>query len=168
MTGAEVPPQPGVLDATVLSNFASIDQIGLLSSLAAICTVPVVADELRVGVETNPFLRPAVNALADDIPVVRISDTVANREAAVRNRLDPGEAQAFALADIHDGRLLTDDGDARRFAKDRGLSVVGSVGVLLAAIDTGRIDDGTANEWLTTWIDEYGYRAPYHDIREYR
>jgi len=40
-------------------------------------------------------------------------------EAVVRGHLDPGEAQAFALADAHDGRLLTDDGDARSFAKNR-------------------------------------------------
>jgi predicted nucleic acid-binding protein len=82
--------------------------------------------------------------------------------------LDPGEAQAFALADVHDGRLLTDDGDARSFAKEQGVTVVGSVGVLLAAIDAGRIDEPTANEWLTTWIDDFGYYVPYRDISEYR
>ncbi len=56
---------------------------------------------------------------------VPISDTVANREAIVSDHLDPGEAQAFALADAHGGRLLTDDGDARSFAKDQGVTVVG-------------------------------------------
>jgi len=96
------------------------------------------------------------------------SDTVANREVVVSNHLDPGEAQAFALADAHDGQLLTDDGDARSFAKDQGVTVVGSVGVLLAAIDAGKINEATADEWLSTWIDEIGYYVPYRTISEYR
>lgn len=97
-----------------------------------------------------------------------VSETVANREAVVSDYLDPGEAQAFAVADVHGGRLLTDDGDARSFARDRGATVVGSVGVLPAAVDDGRIDEETANEWLTKWIDEVGYYVPYRDIAEYR
>jgi len=75
------------------------------------------------------------------IPVTTISNTVANREAIVSNYLDPDEAQAFALADAHDGRLLIDDGDAQSFTKDQGVTVVGSVGVLLVAFDAGKIDE---------------------------
>lgn len=97
-----------------------------------------------------------------------ISETVANREAVVGTYLDPGEAQAFALADAHDGRLLTDDGDARTFAKEQGVTVVGSVGVLLAATETGKITEQTADEWLSTWIDEIGYYVPYRTIADYR
>jgi predicted nucleic acid-binding protein len=89
-------------------------------------------------------------------------------EAAVGDHLDPGEAQAFAVAAAHDGRLVTDDGDARVFAKKRDVAVVGSVVVLLAAIDAGKIDTSTADEWLSTWIDEIGYYVPYRTISEYR
>lgn len=63
---------------------------------------------------------------------------------------------------------LTDDGDARGFAREQGVPVVGSVGVLLAAIDAGRTDEPTADEWLSTWIDEAGYCVPYRDISAYR
>ncbi len=164
----DVPSNPSVLDATVLSNFAYIMEMGMLRRLTGICTVPVVRDELRTGVDDHPYLQSALDALDDGIPVVEVSETVANREAVVSSHLDPGEAQAFALADAHDGRLLTDDGDARSFAKDQGVTVVGSVGVLLAAIDAGRIDEETADEWLSTWIDEIGYYVPYQDISEYR
>ena len=48
------------------------------------------------------------------------------------------------------------------------MTVVGSVGVLLAAVDTGQIDEATADEWLSTWIDEIGYYVPYRTISEYR
>ncbi|WP_254543865.1 twitching motility protein PilT [Halomarina pelagica] len=168
MTTNDVPPNPSVLDTTVLSNFSFIDRVDLLAALANICTVPVVREELENGVDSHPYLRPALDALDETVPVASVSDTVANREAVVRGHLDPGEAQAFALADAHDGRLLTDDGDARTFAKNQGISVVGSVGILLAAIDAGRVDRPTADAWLKTWIDDFGYYVPYRDIEEYR
>lgn len=47
------------------------------------------------------------------------------------------------------------------------MTVVGSVGILLAAIDAGRIDTATADQWLTTWIDDFGYYVPYRNIEEY-
>ena len=168
MTGNDLPANPSVLNTTVLSNFAYIDQLWIVAGLSGICTVPVVREELEHGVANHPYLQEALDALDDEIPVAAISDTVANREAVVGEHLDPGEAQAFALADAHDGRLLTDDGDARSFAKDQGVTVVGSVGVLLAAIDAGRIDEATADEWLSKWIDEIGYYVPYRTISEYR
>jgi predicted nucleic acid-binding protein len=168
MRAPDVPSDPSVLNTTVLSNFAYIDQVWLLAGLAGICTVPVVRDELQQGVDDHPYLQAALEGLSGGIPVVAISETVANRGAVVTDHLDRGEAQAFALADAHDGRLLTDDGDARAFAKDQGVTVVGSVGVLLAAIDAGKIDEQTANEWLSTWIDEFGYYVPYRTIGEYR
>ncbi len=168
MAGNDLPANPSVLNTTVLSNFAYIDQLWVVAGLSGICTVPVVREELEHGVDNYPYLQEALDTLDDEIPVAPISDTVANREVVVSNHLDPGEAQAFALADAHDGRLLTDDGDARSFAKDQGVTVVGSVGVLLAAIDAGKIDEPTADGWLSTWIDEIGYYVPYRTISEYR
>lgn len=168
MTADDIPAQPSVLNTTVLSNFAYIDQLWVVTELSDICTVPVVREELRNGVDEHPYLQSALDTLDDEIPVVTISETVANREAVVSGHLDPGEAQAFAMADAHDGRLLTDDGDARSFAKEQGVTVVGSVGVLLAVIDAGKIDEQTADEWLSTWIDDIGYYVPYRTISEYR
>lgn len=125
-------------------------------------------EELDDGVENHPYLAAALAVLDDGIPVVTIAESVRNRQSVVSAHLDPGEAQAFALADAADGRLLTDDGDARSFAKEQGVNAVGSVGVLLAAVDDGRITEATADEWLSTWIDEAGYYVPYRTIAEYR
>ena len=168
MTGDDILADPSVLNTTVLSNFAYIDQLWVVAGLSGICAVPIVREELENGVDDHPYLQSALDALDDEIPVVPISETVANREAVVSSHLDPGEAQAFALADAHDGRLLTDDGDARSFAKDQGVTVVGSVGVLLAAVAAGKIDESTADERLSTWIDDIGYYVPYRTISEYR
>lgn len=168
MTEGDITANPGVLDATVLSNFAYIDEIEIVAGLSGVCTVPVVREELSNGVSEHPYLQSALDVLDAGIPVATISARVANREAVVSSHLDAGEAQAFAFADAHDGRLLTDDGDARSFGKEQGVTVVGSVGVLLAAIDAGKITEETADKWLSTWVDEIGYYVPYRNIRDYR
>ncbi|WP_311172626.1 twitching motility protein PilT [Halobellus ordinarius] len=168
MSGDGIPANLSVLDTTVLSNFAYIDELWVVADLSGICTVPVVREELEHGVDDHPYLESALDILDVEIPVATISDAVAKGEAVVSDHLDPGEAQAFALADAHDGRLLTDDGGARAFAKEQDLDVVGSVGVLLAAIDAGKIDTSTADEWLSTWIDDTGYYVPYRTISKYR
>jgi len=168
MTGNGTPANPSVLNTTVLSNFAYIDQLWVVAGLFGICTVPVVHEELQNGVDDHPYLQSALDILNDEIPVVPTSETVANREAVISHHLDAGEAQAFALADARNGRLLTDDGDARSFAKEQGVTVVGSVGVLLAATDPGKLNESTADEWLSTWIDEVGYYVPYRSISDYR
>jgi predicted nucleic acid-binding protein len=168
MTTADISADPSVLNTTVLSNSAYIDQLWVVAGLSGICTVPVVREELHNGVDDHSYLQSALDTLDDEIPVATVSDTVANREAVVNDHLDPGESQAFAVADAHDGRLLTDYGDARAFAKEQGVTVVGSVGVLLAAIDAGLISEETADERLSTWIDEIGYYVPYRNITDYR
>lgn len=90
-------------------------------------------------------------------PALRVAHVVGrHREAVVGRDTDPGEGEAFALADAHDGRLLTDDGDARTFAKELRVTVIGSVGILLASIDAGRFEKRNADGWLRTWINDFG------------
>ncbi|ERH13775.1 MAG: putative nucleic acid-binding protein, contains PIN domain protein [halophilic archaeon J07HB67] len=168
MTGETVPSSPSVLNTTVLSNFAYVEALWVVAGLSGICAVPVVREELERGVDSHPYLESALQTLDREIPVVSVSRTAADRESTVRDHLDPGEAQAFAVADEHGGRLLTDDGDARSFARERGVTVVGSVGVLLAAVESGEIGEATADEWLSTWIDEIGYYVPHREITAYR
>ena len=51
----------------------------------------------------------ALDHIEEEIPLATIVDNVAMREMIVSSHFDPGEAQAFAVAEVHDGRLLTDD-----------------------------------------------------------
>ena len=89
MTGGGIPATPSVLNTTVLSNFAYIDELWVVADLSGICTVPVVREELENGVGGHPYLQAALDG---GIPVARISGTVSNREAVVSGHLDPGEA----------------------------------------------------------------------------
>jgi hypothetical protein len=77
------------LNTTVLSNFAYIDHLWVAADLSGLCTVPVVRDEFKRGVDNHPYLQSPLHTLDDEIPVVTISDLVANRETVVDGHLDP-------------------------------------------------------------------------------
>jgi predicted nucleic acid-binding protein len=73
--------------------------------------------------------------------------------------LDPGEAEAIALASqISADWLLTDDAAARLFAQAMGLEVHGSLGIVLWSAATGHLDRPDAEAALdrlaqsTLWV----------------
>jgi len=159
-------PRPVFLDATFLSNYASTDSIGfLVSILESPVVVPAVQDEIERGHRFgHDYLATAVEAFDDGL---RIGDVPPETAAAqLRDRLDPGEADALHGAIECDGTLATDDLAARRLADELGISVTGSIGLLVVGIEHGRIDRETADEWLKTWRDERGYYAPVESVDE--
>lgn len=161
------PDRTDCLNTTAPSNFAYIDRVDLLETLPRVCTVPEVENELRSGVESHPYLQRALDSLEETILVVELDESTQERASELRARLDAGEAEAFAVADRHDGTLVTDDGPARALARESGVAVTGSIGVLIRSIDEGRISESHADGWLKRWIDETAYRAPSRDLEDY-
>ncbi len=164
---SSVLPSPTLLNATAPSNFAYIDRMDLLEALPRVCIVPKVRDELRAGVESYPYLQHALDHIGETIPIVRLDDPANKAATELASRLDPGEAQAFAVADLHDGTLVTDDGPARTLARNNDIPVTGSIGVLIRAVEEGCISDVDADRWLKQWIDETDYRAPSREFTDY-
>jgi predicted nucleic acid-binding protein len=74
--------------------------------------------------------------------------------------LDAGETAAIALAEeVQAGRLIIDEYRGRKVATERGLRVVGTVGVLELAAEMGFIDLKGAFErvkqtdfWISHWL----------------
>lgn len=161
------PEAPSVLDATILSNVAYVDRVDVLEVLPRICTVPEVRRELEAGAEAYPYLERALAELGDAIPVVDPSERVETLAAERETQLDAGEAEAFSVAAVHDGTLMTDDGPARTLARDEDVPVTGSIGVLIRAVEENRVSLETADRWLTVWIDETDYRAPSSELADY-
>lgn len=87
-------------------------------------------DPLRiVEYADSPFIR--VQATAD---AARVSELM-------RQKLDRGESEAIALAlEIEASPILIDESRGRRIATSNGLTVVGTLGILLAAKRKGLID----------------------------
>lgn len=154
------PPNPTVLNTTVLSNFAHVDRVELLLDLPRLVTVDAVREELEAGVETHPYLERALTVLGAEIPVIAPSGSKEELEETLRDSLDPGESQALAVAAAADGTLVTDDGDARAIAKRRGVDLAGSIGLLVRFVEDDSISAETADEYLKRWIDEAGFRSP--------
>lgn len=160
----DLPRNPTVLNTTVLSNFAHVDHVDLLLDLPRLVTVDVVREELEAGLPTRAYLDHALSVLDDEIPVVSPNPSAREREADLLESLDPGEAQAVAVADTANGTVVTDDGDARTIAKRHEIGVTGSIGVLVRSVENDRLSTKTADEYLKRWIDEAGFRSPARDF----
>jgi predicted nucleic acid-binding protein len=162
MTGP--PPNPTVLNTTVLSNFAHVDHVELLLDLPRLVTVDAVQEELEAGAKTHLYIEHALAVLGEDIPVITPSTSAETIEEQLLESLDPGEAQALAIAEVADGTVVTDDGDARTIAEQRGVSLTGSIGLLVRFVEDGHITAETADGYLKHWIDEAGFRSPARDF----
>ena len=116
-----------VPDAGPLIYLGGAGQINLLRSLYAEVVVPrIVIDEIVIAGAGHIGAREVAAATW-----LRIED--AAPDPGLLALLDRGEAAAIPLADRLHATLLADDADARAVAVQRGIQVVGTLGVLIAA-----------------------------------
>ena len=120
-----------VADTSPLIGLARIGQLALLPALFGRITIPrAVWEELTQGAaEGRAGARDVQEASWID---VRAADPVA--AAAYKLLVDRGEAEALALASASpDALLIIDDRRGRRIARERGVRMVGTLGVLVLA-----------------------------------
>ena len=154
-----------VCDAGPLIALGRLGQLGLLLKLGAEILIPrevyteVVTEGLRLG---------ASDAAAVDLLVRRnrihvIDVSLPSPAPAWSEGIDAGELAVILLAQQQSAdRVLVDDSHARRAARQAGLRVKGTVGLLLEAFRRGWIDL-TEFELLiqsirahpTLWISEF-------------
>ena len=126
-----------VADTGPLIGLARVDKLDLLHRLYGRVVVPPAVRE-ELGIDSG---HPGANVLSAAfkerwITVQRSRDLVVATE--LTGLLDPGEAQAIALAEQWAARfLLIDDAKGRKLAHRRGVPVIGVAGVLLAAKSKG-------------------------------
>ncbi len=95
------------------------------------------------------YITPEVRAeFGESIPnwitVVSVKD--ASKTKLILGTLDLGESSSIALAMESDNPLLIlDDGKARRFAKNMGLTLTGTLGVVIKAKQSGLIAENPAD-----------------------
>lgn len=111
-----------------------INQISLLKEIFEVVILPeAVMIELQASKSFN-----VSNFLASDwVKIEKLKDrTIFNQ---LRQDLDPGEAEAIALAQELNSGLLIDEKKGRKIAQDMGLKITGIVGILITAKDLGLI-----------------------------
>jgi predicted nucleic acid-binding protein len=120
-----------VADAGPLIFLAKLDRLDLLARAGDDIRVPkAVMAEIRAKADESCMRIEAATHTWLNVQDVK------NREAVnlLLADLDLGESEVIALAsELKAHKVLLDDLDARRFARRVGLSMVGTVGILLAA-----------------------------------
>ena len=144
-----------ISDTGPILHLYEADALELLRSAGEILLPRAVDAELGALIPSWATLRPswlAVTELAE-------AAEVEARGWEESGLLDPGEAEALALAQQVDARwLLTDDTAARLLGIRLGIEVHGSLGVVLWAAAVGNLDKGEARGTLgrlfgsTLWV----------------
>ncbi len=111
-----------VSDSTCLIALERIGSVEILPALFGSLIIPPVV-QLEFGISI-PWLK-----------VTQLSDP--SLAATLKTIVDDGEAEAIALAREHKYRIITDDRRARSVARQYGLDVVGTVGILVLAKQKG-------------------------------
>lgn len=130
------------VDSSTPIHLARIGRVPLLDELFDAVLLPsAVWDEVVVQGDGLPGAKEMRSARQDGwMAVVDIEDPDTVDRAG--GALDPGEAEAIALALQEDAdALVLDEAAARRAARDRGLPTTGTVGLLLAGYRRGHVDD---------------------------
>lgn len=109
---------PIVVDSTCLIGLERIRQLELLPALFEPVSIPPeVAREFGVSIAWLNVENPSDEALIQSL----------------KPFIDLGEAEAIALAYENAWKILTDDRQARSVARQMGLSLIGTIGVLVLA-----------------------------------
>jgi predicted nucleic acid-binding protein len=125
-----------VSNTSPVSNLASIGRLDLLKSQFSEVRIPsAVAQELKA--HPDPTAIAAIDsALHQWIRILPPQDTPLYR--MLRRQVDPGEAEAIALAtDLKGDIVIIDEQEGRALARQVGLSITGTLGVLLRAKRSG-------------------------------
>jgi uncharacterized protein len=119
---------PAVLDSACLIG---LERVGMLDILPGLL-YPIFAP---------PAVISEFGSCPDWISAVPVSDP--GMVAAMRLSVDPGESEAITLAYSMSLRIILDDLKARQIAQKLGLSVTGTVGLVVKAKQAGIISSAS-------------------------
>ncbi|GBC94794.1 hypothetical protein HRbin16_00579 [bacterium HR16] len=150
-----------VINCTVLSNFATVDRIDLLRivSEGMAATTEHVIQEFEAGVLQGYFGKISLEWL----PVLAMTPEEEKTFEVIASRLGSGEASCLAIAQHRGAMIWTDDGDARRYARQSGVPVTGTLGILVRLVQNGPLSLDEANLLLAEMV-KHGYYSPVTDL----
>lgn len=145
-----------VSNTSPLLNLAIIGHLSLLhQQFGEVWIPPAVIEELRVEEDLpgSHTLREATETGWLRVKAVEVRNLV----EILRRDLDKGEAEAIALAlQIGADRILLDEREGRRIAKQLGLEVTGVLGILLRAKREGCLS--SLQEAIVQLQEQAGFR----------
>lgn len=126
-----------VSDTSPICYLLLINQIEVLPALYKVVIIPqIVADELGAS-ESPPIVK---SWIAQPPPWLEIQPTELPQTIELE-RLDPGERDAILLAEhLKADLVILDDKPARQIAVERGLKIIGLLGIMKDAAKAGLLD----------------------------
>ena len=151
-----------VVDNTVLSNFAHIEQPRLLAlAFDEIVTVQAVMDELAVGEE----LKRVPDVDWSWLTITQLTDDELAVAHSLQQSLGRGESACIAVAAARRWLLMTDDRDARRKAREKAVTVSGTLGALMNLVRRKTLSMPEADQFLIV-MKQCGYRCPVNSLSD--
>jgi predicted nucleic acid-binding protein len=149
-----MPNRPVVLNNTPLVALWSLGRLDLLRDLYQEALIPRAVEEEFLATEAS-----ARRKALEDAPWVRIVELSHPRRSLAYTGLDRGEAAVLALAEETDAHLVVlDERKARRYAERMGLSLTGTLGVLLAAKRAGLV--GSVSDCISQLLSAGLFLSP--------
>ncbi len=158
-----------LFDTVVLSNFALSASLDLLVSRygAAVTVTSEVLDELLAGVAAGYSALKEVIRLTENesFRVTSLSSRERQTMLELISHLGNGEASCIAVAAARNAVVVTDDRAARTTCGERNIRVTGTIGILKASCQDGRLSIEHADNILTRMIEQ-GFYSPVTRIRD--
>jgi predicted nucleic acid-binding protein len=162
-----------VVNATVLSNFATVGRLDVLQIAAGPLYLPTeVHDELLAGrLAGYSFYDSLEGCLEPYAPegwlhLVTMTDEELKLSITLPSSLHAGERACLAIARRRGWGLLTDDRSARQQARAWVIPFSGTLGVLLLAVREGILGVDEGNGVLEAMIVRANYRSPTSDLND--
>lgn len=131
-----MPIQPVISNTTPLIGLSGINYLPLLRDLYTEVWIPREVEKEFLALDETIY-----QEVLNRSPWIKVVYLTNPQSAAIYQGIDDGEAEVFALAVEHDARLiLLDENKGRKKAKEIGLTVKGTVGVLQEAKEEGLVD----------------------------
>ncbi|MGD8792409.1 MAG: DUF3368 domain-containing protein [Anaerolineae bacterium] len=152
-----------LLDNTVLSNFSIVQHPELVRA----------AFVEQVGTTDQAFQEMVEGTIVGKIPTcdwdwlarVELTPEEQAHFEVFYEHLGAGEASCLAAAKGRGYRLATDDKDARRLARQLGISLTGTIGILAISVKQSQITLEEGDRFLQEMIAA-GYRSPLATLQE--
>lgn len=173
---------PIIFAYSVLSNFTQAQIFHVLRRLYAdrAFVSKAVRREIKAGIASscnsaslrNLAKQQAINQVLQEGWVRSPNDELSSDDEVVelrlcmeyRKRFSAGESEAMAIARTRNWVFASDDGTAKRFARERGIRVTGTLGILTKAVKSNVICSSVANKMYSQLIEEgYNLKLSYQN-----
>jgi predicted nucleic acid-binding protein len=146
-----------LLDNTVLSNFSTVRRPDLVRAafVEQVGTTEQAFQEMLDGIAIGKISACDWDWLAH----VTLTPMEQAQFEAFHEHLGMGEASCIAVAKEQGYRLATDDKDARRLARQLGIPLTGTIGILAIVVKQGLIPLVEGERLLHEMVAA-GYRSP--------